>query len=94
VFLVVEDFALRGGGVMFFGLSAEIWIVIAIGVFVLAVLMSLLARLYRKAGPHEALIVYGFRSKRVVVGRGTVVFPMMENCHELSLELMSFDVAP
>src|SRR3954447_8339030 len=79
---------------MFFGLSAEIWIVIAIGVFVLAVLMSLLARLYRKAGPHEALIVYGFRSKRVVVGRGTVVFPMIENCHELSLELMSFDVAP
>jgi flotillin len=81
---------------MYFGLSAQIWIVIviAIGVFVLAVLMSLLARLYRKAGPHEALIVYGFRSKRVVVGRGTVVFPMMENCHELSLELMSFDVAP
>jgi flotillin len=81
---------------MFSGLSAQIWIVIviAIGVFVLAVLMSLLARLYRKAGPHEALIVYGFRSKRVVVGRGTVVFPMMENCHELSLELMSFDVAP
>jgi flotillin len=79
---------------MFLGLSVEIWIVIAVGVFVLAVLMSLLARLYRKAGPHEALIVYGFRSKRVVVGRGTVVFPMMENCHELSLELMSFDVAP
>jgi flotillin len=79
---------------MYFGLSTEVWIVIAVGVFVLAVLMSLLARLYRKAGPHEALIVYGFRSKRVVVGRGTVVFPMMENCHELSLELMSFDVAP
>jgi flotillin len=79
---------------MFLGLSAEIWIVIAIGVFVLAFLMSLLARLYRKAGPHEALIVYGFRNKRVVVGRGTVVFPMVENCHELSLELMSFDVAP
>src|SRR3954453_23145604 len=79
---------------MFLGLSAEIWIVIAIGVFLLAFLMSVLARLYRKAGPHEALIVYGFRSKRVVVGRGTVVFPMMENCHELSLELMSFDVAP
>jgi flotillin len=81
---------------MYFGLSTEVWIVIVIatGVFVLAVLMSLLARLYRKAGPHEALIVYGFRSKRVVVGRGTVVFPMMENCHELSLELMSFDVAP
>jgi flotillin len=79
---------------MFLGLPTEVWIVIAIGVFSVAVLMSFLARLYRKAGPHEALIVYGFRSKRVVVGRGTVVFPMVENCHELSLELMSFDVAP
>ena len=27
-------------------------------------------------------------------GRGTIVFPMIENCRELSLELMSFDVAP
>jgi flotillin len=57
-------------------------------------LMSMLARLYRKAGPHEALIVYGFRGKRVVTGHGTIVFPMIESCHELSLELMSFDVAP
>ncbi|MCU1271691.1 MAG: Flotillin [Acidobacteriaceae bacterium] len=79
---------------MYFGLSTEVWIVIGSGLLVLAFLMSLLARLYRKAGPHEALIVYGFRAKRVVVGRGTIVFPMMENCHELSLELMSFDVAP
>src|ERR1700730_18310482 len=79
---------------MNFGLSTEVWIVIGSGLLVLAFLMSLLARLYRKAGPHEALIVYGFRAKRVVVGRGTIVFPMMENCHELSLELMSFDVAP
>src|SRR5213595_1818364 len=60
----------------------------------LILLMAMFARLYRKAGPHEALVVYGFRGTRIVVGRGTVVFPMMENCHELSLELMSFDVAP
>jgi flotillin len=79
---------------MFFGLSTEVWIVIGSGLLAFAFLMSLLARLYRKAGPHEALIVYGFRAKRVVVGRGTIVFPMIENCHELSLELMSFDVAP
>src|SRR2546427_13160154 len=56
--------------------------------------MSVLARLYRKAGPHEALVVYGFRGKRVITGHGTIVFPMVENCHDLSLELMSFDVAP
>src|SRR6478735_9523834 len=77
-----------------FGLPIEYIVIIGIGVLVLMLLMSFLARLYRKAGPHEALIVYGFRNKRVVVGRGTVVFPMVENCHELSLELMSFDVAP
>ncbi|HJZ73366.1 MAG TPA: SPFH domain-containing protein [Vicinamibacterales bacterium] len=50
--------------------------------------------MYRKAGPHEALIVYGFRGTRIVKGHGTVIFPMVEACHELSLELMSFDVAP
>jgi flotillin len=72
----------------------EIWVMVGLGVMVLILLMSFLARLYRKAGPHEALIVYGFRGKRVITGHGTIVFPMVENCHELSLELMSFDVAP
>src|ERR1044072_7577301 len=57
-------------------------------------LMAMFAKLFRKAGPHEALIVYGFRGTRVVKGRGTVIFPMVENCRGLSLELMSFDVAP
>src|SRR6266487_3097708 len=92
--LVANDFCVARGGAMLFGLSIEIWVVIGLGILVFMLLMSGLARLYRKAGPHEALVVYGFRAKRVVVGRGTIVFPMMENCHELSLELMSFDVAP
>ena len=79
---------------MFLGLPIEAWIIIGLAVLVLLFLMSLLARLYRKAGPHEALIVYGFRGTRVVQGHGTVIFPMVENCRDLSLELMSFDVAP
>jgi flotillin len=54
----------------------------------------MMARLYRKAGPHEALIVYGFRGTRIVKGRGTVIFPMVETYRELSLQLMSFDVTP
>src|SRR3954454_25049583 len=63
---------------------------------VLAILfiMAMVARLFRKAGPHEAIIVYGFRGTRVVQGRGTVIFPMVESWRGLSLELMSFDVAP
>jgi len=78
-----------------FGLGwVEIWIIVGLGIMALLFLMSMLARLYRKAGPHEALIVYGFGGTRVVVGHGKVVFPMVQVCRELSLELMSFDVAP
>src|SRR6201997_567752 len=76
------------------GLPVEAWVIIGLGVLALMLLMSMLARLYRKAGPHEALIVYGFRGTRVVQGHGTIIFPMIENCRDLSLELMSFDVAP
>jgi flotillin len=72
----------------------EIWIIVGLSVMVLLFLMSMLARLYRKAGPHEALVVYGFRGTRVVKGHGTIIFPMVENWRGLSLELMSFDVAP
>src|SRR5215813_7068333 len=72
----------------------EIWVVIGIVLLILLLLMSFLASLYRKVGPHEALVVYGFRGKRVITGHGTIVWPMFENCHGLSLELMSFDVAP
>jgi flotillin len=66
------------------------------GLAVLAIFLifGIFARLYRKAGPHEALIVYGLRGTRVVVGGGAVVTPMVETCRGLSLELMSFDVAP
>src|SRR6184192_3648745 len=79
-----------------FGMPTVISIWIFVGLMVLAVmlLMGMLARLYRKAGPHEALVVYGFRAKRVVVGRGTMILPMVQSYRSLSLELMSFDVAP
>src|SRR5258706_14807051 len=75
-------------------MSVGFWVIVGLMVLVVALLGSFLASLYRKAGPHEALIVYGFRGTRIVKGHGTVIFPMVEACHELSLELMSFDVAP
>src|SRR5580692_7504280 len=77
-----------------FGMAIEIWVIVGLMVLAVMLLMSMLAKLYRKAGPHEALVVYGFRGTRVVKGHGTVIFPMVESCRELSLELMSFDVAP
>jgi flotillin len=79
---------------MSFGISTEVWVIVGLGVLAVLFLMSGMARLYRKAGPHEALIVYGFGGTKVVVGHGKVVFPMVQICRDLSLELMSFDVAP
>src|ERR1700728_2932897 len=69
-------------------------VIVLLMLLAIVLLISMLARLYRKTGPHEALVVYGFRSTRIVRRRGTVIFPMIENCRLLSLELMSFDVAP
>jgi flotillin len=75
-------------------MNVEFWVIVGLMVLAIALLGSFLASLYRKAGPHEALVVYGFRGTRIVKGHGTVIFPMVESFHQLSLELMSFDVAP
>jgi len=72
----------------------NIWVIVGLIVLALFLMMGVLAKMFRKAGPHEALIVYGFRGTRIVKGSGTIIFPMVETCRELSLELMSFDVAP
>ncbi len=59
----------------------------ALAILAVMLLMAMFANLYRKAGPHEALVVYGFRGTRIIKGRGSVIFPMVENCRLLSLEL-------
>jgi len=71
-------------------------IVMVVGLLVLGTLALavLMANMFRKAGPNEAIVVYGFRGPRVIKGGGSVIFPMVENARQLSLELMSFDVAP
>jgi flotillin len=76
------------------GITTGIGVTVGLMVLTLIFLSSVFATMYRKAGPHEALVVYGFRGTRVVKGHGTVIFPMIEGFRQLSLELMSFDVAP
>jgi flotillin len=71
-----------------------ILVYVGLGVLTLFFFMAVLAKLFRKAGPHEALVIYGLRGTRIVKGGGTIIYPMIEQCRELSLELMSFDVAP
>ncbi|HZV88233.1 MAG TPA: SPFH domain-containing protein [Candidatus Binatus sp.] len=77
-----------------FGLPMDV--VVGAGLLVLLVIfaMTVIARMYRKAGPNEALIVYGMGGTHVYSGRGAIIFPMVQTCRDLSLELMSFDVAP
>jgi flotillin len=75
-------------------ISPEIIIIAGLMVLVLFFLISVFASLYRKAGPHQALVVYGYGGTRIVKGRGTVILPMIQTYRELSLQLMSFDVAP
>jgi len=77
-----------------FGIAEGTWVVVGLMGLVLLLMLVTLAKMFRKAGPNEALIVYGFRGTRVVKGHGTIIFPMVESCRELPLELMSFDVAP
>lgn len=70
------------------------WVMVTLIVIGTFVILSIMAALYRKVGPNQALIVYGVGGTRVFTGRGVIVWPMVQNARELSLELMSFDVAP
>ena len=70
--------------------------VIIVGLIVVATLalVSSISRGWRKAAPNQAIIVYGARKARVVKSGATFILPVIETYRELSLELMSFDVAP
>ncbi|MDP9373303.1 MAG: SPFH domain-containing protein [Chloroflexota bacterium] len=69
-------------------------VIAALAVIVVLVVFLMLASMYRKVGPNQALIVYGRGGTRIVQGGGTIVLPLIQSARELSLELMSFDVAP
>lgn len=75
-------------------LVGQVLIIASLAVLAILLILLIAARMFRKVGPNEALIVYGFGGTRIVQGGGVVVLPMVQNCQLLSLELMSFDVAP
>lgn len=60
-----------------------IWLIVGLMIVVVIFVLSSLATLFRRAGPHEAIIVYGLRGIRIVKGGGTVVFPMVESAKTL-----------
>src|SRR5256714_10043089 len=78
-------------------ISGSTLIIVIIAVAVILMGFMWMVSLVRKVGPNQALIIYGLGTgghPRVIKGGGTVVLPFLQNARELSLELMSFDVAP
>src|SRR5262245_10217281 len=71
-----------------------IGVIAAAAVITLVLIMWIIGNLFRRVGPNRALIVYGWGGTRIVTGGGKVVWPLFQSFQELSLELMSFDVAP
>jgi flotillin len=69
-------------------------IIVALLVVALIVTLGVLASMFQKVGPNEALVVSGFGGTQVVQGGGRVVWPLLQTSRRLSMELMSFDVAP
>src|ERR1700704_6202959 len=77
-----------------FGLPNEVVVIAGLLVLGILMIMIVIAKMYRKVGPNEALIRYGLGGTEGYCGRGALIFPMVQTCRDLSLELMSFDVAP
>src|SRR4029078_508544 len=75
-------------------IATEVWVIAGGAVVGLLALMTIVTKMYRIAGPNQAVVVTGFRGPRIINGAGTVVLPLIEEARDLSLELMSFDVAP
>ena len=75
-------------------MSTNVVVIVGLSVLVILVLFGLMARMYKKAGPNEAIIRYGFGGPKVIIGHGALIYPMVQHTKTLSLELMSFDVAP
>ncbi len=64
----------------------------AIALFILVCFMAWAATRYQKAGPNEALIIYGGGRTRIIVGGGGIVWPFVNQTQRLSLQLMTLEV--
>lgn len=63
-------------------------------IIVVIIAIRIYGSLLRKVGPNQALIISSGRKVEVVTGGSKFAIPLFQRIQELSLELMSFDVAP
>ncbi len=69
-------------------------LIVAVMVLAFLFIVGMASNVYVKVGPNEALIVYGLGGTQIVTGSGKFVVPLFQSQRRLSLELMTFDVAP
>ena len=75
-------------------MTQMVLIIAGLSVAVVLLILGAFARMLRKVGPNQALIRHGLGGTRIVQGGAGLVLPLLHSAQELSLELMSFDVAP
>lgn len=75
-------------------ITTTVMVISGLAVAVVLLILGTFARMLRKVGPNQALIRYGLGGTRIVQGGAGLVVPLIHQAQELSLELMSFDVAP
>ncbi len=68
------------------------YLVPALIVVVLIILIFSLINMYKKVPQDKALVVTGFRGRRVITGGGGIVVPMLERMDVISLENMQIDI--
>ncbi|HET8840616.1 MAG TPA: SPFH domain-containing protein [Ktedonobacteraceae bacterium] len=79
------------------GIPGPISVLVVLAVVILFVVFLLIyiwGRMLRKVGPNQALIISSGKKVEIVTGGSKFVIPLFQRVQELSLELMSFDVAP
>jgi flotillin len=74
--------------------TQSVLVISGLAVAVVLIILGTFARMLRKVGPNQALIRYGLGGTHIVQGGAGLVVPLIHQAQELSLELMSFDVAP
>src|SRR6266481_2164787 len=65
-----------------FGLPNEVVVIAGLLVLGILMIMIVVAKMYRKVGPNEALIRYGMGGTEVYSGKGALIFPMLQTCRE------------
>jgi len=68
------------------------YLVPALIVIVIFILIFSLFNMYKKVPQDKALVVTGFRGRRVITGGGGIVVPMLERMDIVSLENMQIDI--